>query len=278
MEQLAGRVAVVTGGGDGIGRALSLTLAAEGMDLVIADIRLERASAVAEEARTLGRRALPVAVDVGDRASVEALADAAYAEFGAVHVLCNNAGVVGVSPLTAVEDANWRWLIQVNLWGVVYGLQTFLPRMLDAGQEGHVVNTASSAGLYPGGSGRQGAYVASKYAVVGMTEALAAELEGSPIGATVLCPTATRTDIFHNAFVGRPDTYGGPRPSRGTLADFEARGDVLPEMMDPMLLARRVVRAIRERRRYVVGDTSEVRANVRDRLQRILDDCDWNEE
>ena len=273
MEQLADRVAVVTGGGNGIGRAMAITFAREGMDVVVADILLDAAERVAEEVRAEGRRSLAVGVDVGDRKSVEQLAGQAYAEFRATHVLCNNAGIVGNTPLTEYEDDNWRWMVRVNLWGVVYGLQTFLPRMLAQEDDCHIVNTASVAGLYTGG-GRSGAYTGTKYAVVGMSESLYHELEHTRIGVSVLCPTTTRTDIFHNTAVNRPVEFGGPRRSRGTIAELEASGQAWTGLMDPFFLAQPVVRSIREKRLYIVGDGNEVREGVNERFQKILADVE----
>jgi NAD(P)-dependent dehydrogenase (short-subunit alcohol dehydrogenase family) len=190
MDDLAGRTAVVTGGGSGIGRAIVLELANAGMHVVVADIEDEAGRAVASEAEAAGARARSVHTDVADFASVQALADVAYAEFGAVHVLCNNAGVLIFGDMQDLKIEDWNWLLGVNVFGVLHGIYAFLPRMLAAGEPGHVVNTASIAAL----SGR-GIYGVSKSAILNITETLHQDLEGTPIGVTALCPGMLNTKI-----------------------------------------------------------------------------------
>ncbi len=168
MEQLSGRTAVVIGGGSGIGRGIALALADEGMNLVIADIERDTAPAVAEEVRKQNVRALSVAVDSTRPDSLERLAEQAYGEFGAVHLLSNNAGVVHrLGPLEDRSDDEWLWVMSVNLHGIVRSVQAFLPRMKAQGGEAHIVNTASMSGLMPSPS--MGVYVTTKYAVVGLS-------------------------------------------------------------------------------------------------------------
>lgn len=202
MDELAGRVAVVTGGGSGIGREIALELARSGMHVVLADIELDAAQAVADEVRALGTRALAVHTDVASLASVEALADAAYRELGAVHVLCNNAGVLLFGAMQDLKVDDWRWVLDVNVFGVLHGIYAFLPRLLAAGEPCHIVNTASIASL----SGR-GVYGVSKAAILNITETLHADLEGTHVGVTALLPGTLNTRIVA-AQRNRSATYG----------------------------------------------------------------------
>ncbi len=192
MNDLRGRVAVVTGAASGIGLALCERFAAEGMRLVMADVdpaRLEEAAA------GVGDDAIGVPTDAASWDSVRALADAAFEKFGAVHVLCNNAGVTLQARTWEVTLEEWRWVLGVNLDGVFHGIKAFVPRMIEQGEPGHVVNTASVSGLLP----YQGvaAYAASKYGAVGLSETLALDLRelGAPIGVSVLCPGPTETQF-----------------------------------------------------------------------------------
>ncbi len=230
------QVAVVTGGASGIGLGLCRRFAQVGMAVVVSDIEGEGAERVVVELEAAGARALAVRTDVSDPASVAALAEAAFAWGPEVHVLCNNAGVfLGGATLDATEG-DWRWLIDVNLMGVVYGCQSFLPRMIEQGT-GHVVNTASTAGLVsaPG----FGAYSASKFAVVGMSQALRAELEPHGIGVTVLCPGSVRSQL-PDAGRNRPDQYGETGGNTERLREVVAVG------MDPLALADLVLQGIAE--------------------------------
>ncbi|WP_410810844.1 SDR family NAD(P)-dependent oxidoreductase [Micromonospora sp. 067-2] len=221
ISDFAGRTAVVTGAGSGIGRALVRALSRAGANVVLADRHGEAITAVAEEIRASGGRALPVPTDVADPAAVDALAEAAYAEFGAVHVLCNNAGTstVGYSWQTPLSD--WDLALGVNLMGVVHGIRSFVPRMIDGGDPGHVVNTASMAGLMP--VPMKAPYTASKHAVVGLSQVLLAELRasGTPIGVSVVCPGAVATSILEEE---RARYAGAPIAS--------AAQDVLDQLKD----------------------------------------------
>jgi NAD(P)-dependent dehydrogenase (short-subunit alcohol dehydrogenase family) len=151
MQRLDGGVAVVTGAASGLGRAMADRFAQEGMTAVIADNRVAEAEVAAKEITDAGGRAVAIEVDVTERASVDALADRVDADLGGASVLVNNAGVVSHTPVARPEEQGWRWIVDVNLFGVIYGLQAFLPRMLASGREGHVVNTASLAGVVGGG-------------------------------------------------------------------------------------------------------------------------------
>jgi NAD(P)-dependent dehydrogenase (short-subunit alcohol dehydrogenase family) len=195
MDELKGNVAVVTGGGSGIGRSIVLAMAQRGVDVVVADIQEGPAGKVAEEARAAGVRALAVRCDVAQHADMLALAERAYAEFGSVNILCNNAGI-SWRPYRSILDAtmdDWRFMLGINLWGVVNGLDVFLPRMRKQTGLRHVVNTASLGGLVP----LEGhcIYSSSKAAVIGLSEAIATELAPHGIGVTILCPGPIPTNL-----------------------------------------------------------------------------------
>lgn len=211
MQDFEGRTAVITGGASGIGLALAERFAAARMNLVLADIQedaLGRAVAQFEERQV---RVLGVPTNTMLEASVRELAERAIAEFGKVHVLCNNAGVAATSGAVGrgiweVPAADWDWVMGVNFHGVLYGIQAFVPHMLAHGEDGHVINTASLAGLLGGG----GTYGVSKHAVVALTETLHGDLKarGARIGASVLCPGMVSTNIF-DAERNRPETLQG---------------------------------------------------------------------
>ena len=176
MQELSGKVAVITGGGSGIGRSIALAFAAEGMDIAIGDIEGAAGEAVAEEVRAKGRQAISVTCDVTDLDSVRALAATTKAELGAYHVVCNNAGVISGGPTAEMSPAEWDWVLDVDLQGVINGVIAFLPGLVEQG-EGHIVNTASIAGLVPMAAPGVINYTTAKYGVVGLTETLHDELE-----------------------------------------------------------------------------------------------------
>jgi NAD(P)-dependent dehydrogenase (short-subunit alcohol dehydrogenase family) len=208
MRDLAGKVAVVTGGGSGIGRGMALAFAEAGMHVVLADVDVAAAESVRGEVEARGRRGLAVETDVLRHEAVAALAERAWAEFGGVHLLCNNAGVVTFGTMDTLADADWQWVLGVNLLGVIHGLQAFLPRLRAQPGAKHVVNTASIAGVAPYEG--IGPYVASKYAVVGLSESLRLEGAAWGLGCTVVCPGNVRTRIVQSAR-NRQTELGGPR-------------------------------------------------------------------
>ena len=189
MQDVNNKVAVVTGGASGIGRAMARRFAAAGMQVVIADIEQGALDATATELGVVG-----VCTDVSDADSVRALAGDVVNRFGTVHLLCNNAGVGGGGVIASATLKDWKWVIDVNLWGVVHGIHQFLPMMLDNDDGGHIVNTASLAGLSSWAG--IGPYCATKYAVVSISETLAIELRETKVGVSVLCPGVVDTNIF----------------------------------------------------------------------------------
>ena len=271
MEQLEGKVAVVTGAASGIGLGMATRFAAEGMKVVLADVEraaLDEAALVLEKD---GADVLAVPCDVSDGDQVDALAEAARAEFGSVHVVCNNAGVGGGGQMHVLSTQDWEWVLGVNLWGVIHGIRAFLPGLLEQG-EGHIVNTASMAGLVapPG----MGPYNATKYAVVAISETLHGELQmsGTDVGVSVLCPGWVNTRI-HESDRNRPDALRNAverevtddnEGMRSMISSFIATG------MNPADVAGRVVDAIRTKDLYILTHP-EMAEGIRNRFQRILD-------
>lgn len=270
MEELAGKVAVITGAGSGLGRALAHRFGSAGMRLVLADIDASRLNDVGGELDDAGVEVATLLTDVSKRSQVEGLADLAYERFGAVNVLCNNAGVAVVGPAWECTDADWAWAIGVNLWGVIHGLQAFLPRMLAAGEPGHIVNTASVAGILS--PPLSGPYVATKHAVVGMTESLFHDLalRQAKVGCSVLAPGFVKTKIASSESA-RPDELKNPIPSSDPLmaevgkyyANEVARG------LPPEAVADAVHEAILEDRFYIFTHP-EMTPAFEDRFSRIV--------
>ena len=265
MDELGGRVAVVTGAGSGMGKAFALRLAAEGMKVVAADIQDEALAATVESLSGDGHDVLGVWTDVADPDSVRRLADAAYERFGAVHVLCNNAGVEGYldGPIWAATPKDWEWTVGVNFWSVVHGVRTFVPRMLAAGEPGHIVNTCSMTSVVSAGN----MYAITKQAVLALTEVLASDLDrrGAPIGVTALCPGIIATNLFRGSR-NRPPALqeresgaaaGGLPADRDTGAGLELRERMhatLAAGMPPAEVAALVVDAIRTDSPYLLTD------------------------
>jgi NAD(P)-dependent dehydrogenase (short-subunit alcohol dehydrogenase family) len=252
MRELAGRTAFVTGGASGIGFALARAFAQAGMKVMLADIETDALAAAVSSLHNFGADVRGVTCDVGDPVSVERAAKTSYDSFGNVHVVCNNAGVFAGGGIDNISSEDWRWILDVNLMGVLHGIRTFLPHIRAHGEGGHIVNTASLAGLLSvlGFS----PYAASKFAVVAMSEGLAMELGPLGIGVTVPCPGFVRTRIAESER-NRPDRYGpthsptppgAPRGARAAdVAEFVQSG------LDPSDVAARVLTAIREEQLYV---------------------------
>jgi NAD(P)-dependent dehydrogenase (short-subunit alcohol dehydrogenase family) len=261
MEELAGRVAVVTGAAGGIGLELAKQLATAGMRVVMTDVdagRLEDAAA------RVGGEVEAVPANVARPADVDALAERARERFGSVHVLCNNAGVTRPGRAWELDVDEWKWLLEVNVLGVVNGIRAFVPSMLERGEPGHVVNTASIGGLLPYAG--IGAYTASKYAVVGLSESLHLDLRaaGAPIGVSVLCPGPTETEFRAHSRALHPD---GPAEDVAGEYDGVARipaADAAALVVDAIrmdrfwVLTHPAYRSAIERRTRGIVDTDEV--------------------
>ena len=270
MQELTGKTAFVTGGASGIGLALGRTFAEAGMKVMLADIE---AGALEAAVRSLSNDAdvRGVLCDVADPDSVDQAAEACCKAFGKVHVVCNNAGVGGGSGIDEISLPTWRWVLDVNLMGVVHGIRTFLPHIRAHGEGGHIVNTASMAGLNSGLGFSP--YAASKFAVVNISEGLAKQLMPLGIGVTVLCPGFVRTRIWE-AGRNRQDRYGParrPDPDSAAgklaaqLAEFGQSG------LDPADVAAQVLTAIRDNELYVfTHHSAEWRAELQERFDTIL--------
>lgn len=261
LQELDGKVAVITGGGSGIGASLARACAAEGMRVVVADVNGDRAEAIASELPHDTAAFKPV--DVSDAEQVQELADFAFDTFGAVHLLCNNAGVSPVGRVWDYSDEDFRWLVGVNLFGVANGLRSFVPRMIEQG-EGHIVNTGSGASFVS--TPRLGPYCATKHAIVGLSEALRYELDGTGIGVSVLVPAGVNTNI----------TESGARPSSDpetTAADFGvlvgAMDETSLQMIEPDVVADVTIVGVKEGWDYIVmGPGQEV--GVQRRYDEVL--------
>lgn len=243
MTDLAGANAFVTGAADGIGRAIANSLARAGVAVAIADINAEAAKAAAEAIESSGGRAVAIACDVTDAASIEAAADAATDALGPIRVLVNNAGAFQARPFEETKLDDWQWLLDVNVLGVVRGLHTFVPRMRAHGQPSHIVNTASVSGHIA--TPTLSVYTATKFAVMGLTESLRAELKDSSIGLSVLCPGIVNTGLVESSARHRPgpdDASGGESAMRAVMNETGT---------DPAPLGDDVVNAIRNDQFYV---------------------------
>jgi NAD(P)-dependent dehydrogenase (short-subunit alcohol dehydrogenase family) len=272
MMELAGKTAFVTGGASGIGLALGQAFAQVGMNVMLADIEGTALTAAVKRLSDQGlTNVCSVTCDVTDPVSVEEGAEATYKAFGAVHVVCNNAGVGGGDRIDDISVEDWRWVLDVNLMGVVHGVRTFLPHIRGHGQGGHIVNTASMAGMI-GGLGFS-PYSASKFAVVSMSEGLAMQLAPLDIGVTVLCPGFVRTRILECGR-NRHGRYGPTRvPSPGSRAAMFAATltNLVNSGLDPLDVARRVVTAIRQNELYVFTHAGpEWRSELERRFNTIL--------
>jgi len=259
MESLKDRTAVVTGGASGIGRALCLAFAGEGARIVVADIDDAGMAETARGVAKAGSKAITVETDVTKLASVQSLADRAFGEFGRVHVLCNNAGVAVHGSLDSASHRDWEWVLGVNLWGVIHGIEAFVPRMIAQKEPGHIVNTASMAGLIA--SQGLGVYNTSKYAVVGLSETLAKDLRPYHIGVSVLCPMGVATQIRESAR-NRPADLTNEAPS--AVEPVELMGRTLA----PAAVAEMVLSAIRANRLYVITHEEGLEA-LRRRHERL---------
>ena len=273
MKNLNGRVAVITGAASGMGAAMAWRFARSGMKIVVSDIDGDAATATRDALLAAGHDAIAVRADVANSDDVDGLADRAYEHYGAVHLLCNNAGIVPSGRHRLVWEyplQDWKWSLDVNLFGAVHGIRSFIPRMLAQNVEGHVVTTASVAGLVSGAGSVP--YSAAKHAVVRVTEALYAGLRecGAPIGVTVLCPGLVNTRIYDSER-NRPTelrTAAGAAEESPELKAISER--LYADAISPEEVAELVYRAVLDNQLYLLT-TDSFDESIRDRLDAILE-------
>ena len=276
MHDLIGRVAVVTGGGSGIGRGIALTLGAEGMTVAVADVQESKAREVAAQIEASGGRALGMGVDVTSMESLARAADKIVAETGGVNLLCAHAGVLArVGPLASHTMGDWEYTLSVNVLGIVKTVAAFLPALRGCAPDAHIVTTASLGGLVSDVGAPMGAYVASKYACVGYSETLRAELEHERIGVSVLCPAVVASNLIATSTENRPGGFGAqaavelvaaPGNAKGKGPHLALRHAIPAEDVGPIL-----VRAIRANRFHVLTHP-HARPLVDSRVRSLLED------
>jgi len=268
VKELEGRVAVITGAASGIGRAFAERFAAEGMKLVLVDVEEQPLEALAATLREGGSEVESAVADVSEASALTSLADRCESRFGGAHLLCNNAGVAVGGPIWEVAPEDWDWILGVNLVGVINGIHAFLPRMVASGEPGHVVNTASIAGLTC--PTFLGPYNVTKHAVVALSESLLNDLRASetPIGVSLLCPGWVQTRI-HESDRNRPVST----PGEASDANYEAMREILGELIrsgiTPEQVAEEVLDAVRNDR-FWIRTHPEMEPSVQSRCESIV--------
>lgn len=261
MDDLTNKVAVITGAASGIGCAMAGAFARQGMRLVLADVAEEALNTAAEQLRRGGADCLSSVVDVSSAEQVDALADLAFDNYGGVNVLCNNAGVTTIGRQWELTHDDWNWVLGVDLWGPINGIRAFVPRMIASGQPGHIVNTASLGGLIA--APLVGPYSAAKHAVVGISRGLRAELAGTDIAVSVICPGEVRTGMVAGMRQRVAATRTEVPQEISAILDFMDSG--LRNSLDPAAVAELVVDSIRTERFWIMP-------NVGAYLPRLDDD------
>jgi len=270
MTEINGKVAVVTGGGSGIGKGLAGELAKQGASVAIADIMIDNASQAAEEINAAGGRAVPIHCDVCERDSIREMKEQANAELGPVSLLFANAGATSFDPLMDMSDDDVDWIVQVNLMGVMNTTRAFLPDMMAAG-EGHVIATASMAGLLPGWIPVHAVYSAAKMGIIGMMMNLALEMKEYGVKTTLYCPGGVRTGMKERNALYRPTRFGGPQDKEVHLPDASFKDNPL-KFYTPEGIAPIVLKAVRNERPFVF-DHAEQRQAFRDTYSSVVEAC-----
>ena len=269
MKELKGKTAFITGGASGIGLGLVKVFAREGMKVVMADLRQDHLDEAMAELKQSGAEVHPIQLDVSDRKAMAAAADEAESVYGNVHLLCNNAGVNIIRPITEATYEDFDWLFSVNTGGVVNGLMTFVPRMLAHGEGGHIVNTSSVAGFLTGPG--TAIYSATKFAIRALSEATRYDLIPHGIGVSVICPGTVSTRLYESEdnrqqkYMGQVDeTIKAQRAGTGEL--FRR---VLPMGIDPMTVGEMTLKAVKENEFYVITHV-EVETDIRESFEEML--------
>lgn len=265
VDSFEGRGAVITGGASGIGLATARLLGGRGASVVLADVEAGRLDAAVEDLRASGVEAHGVICDVRSLDQVQALAEESFSRLGAVHLVFNNAGVAVGGPVVEMSHDDWRWTIDVDLWGPIHGVEAFLPRLIEQGEGGHVSFTASFAGLVPNRG--LGPYCVAKYGVVALAEVLWRELREHQIGVSVLCPMRVATDIGSSER-NRADDYGGPGASAGVPDQGEDNAELAGRVLPVEEVAALTLDAVVAGRLYVLPH-QESRQSIRRRFERI---------
>jgi len=269
MRELIGKTAFVTGGASGIGLALGRAFAQAGMKVMLADVEATALQAAVKSLQEFATDVRGALCDVADPASVDHAAKMSFEAFGNVHVVCNNAGVAAGGGIDDISLDNWRWVLDVNLMGVLHGIRAFLPHIREHGEGGHIVNTASMAGMLTGLGFSP--YGASKFAVVNMSEGLALRLRPLGIGVSVLCPSFVRTRIGESGR-NRLERYGQSRPldpNSASAALVAEIGRRIEAGIEPADVAAKVLAAIRDDELYVFTHPG-MRAELEERFAAIL--------
>jgi NAD(P)-dependent dehydrogenase (short-subunit alcohol dehydrogenase family) len=271
MKDLFGKVAFITGAASGIGLGIAHALAGRGMKIVLADIEKAALDRARQDLEQRQAEVIAIELDVSDRTAFQRAAESARAAFGKVHVLCNNAGVGRSVPLDEATGADWDWVVGVNLGGAVNGLLAFVPLIKSHGEGGHIVNTSSMSGLrYTPGRG-QGIYSTTKHALIGLSEALAADLEPHNIGVSVLCPAFVKTQMPHSGR-NRPKRFGGPEVQQRRSDDPLLVGAIHGK--EPDLVGEYVATGIERNQLHILTDATE-RAEIEARLDKIRGALDY---
>lgn len=271
MKDLKNKVAVITGAAEGIGKAIAVAAAAQGMKLVLADISASKLEATVAELKAQGTEVLGVVTDVAQEAAVQKLADQAFAQFGNVHLLVNNAGVAFTKSAWETTAQDWEWIMGVNLYGVTHALRAFIPRMLAKGEEGHIVNTASMAGMISAPA--LAAYNVSKFGVVTLSEGLYHDLtlRQSKLGVSVLCPSWVNTRIIESErnrdVAQRTDVDKLERISAKASANIMK---AVQNGLSPDEVAKQVINAVQANQFYILTHPDSLAA-VHVRAQDILE-------
>ncbi len=272
MKDFKGKVAVVTGGASGIGRAMAEKFASQGMKIVLADVQPDALAQTEKDFKAKGAEVLAVPTNVAQAAEVEELAKKTLLAFGSVHIICNNAGVAAPGVAWERTVADWEWVMGVNLWGVIHGIRSFVPIMLESGGEGHVVNTASLAGLITGPG--MPTYFVTKHAVVALSESLHHDLrmKGTKIGVSVLCPAWVQTKIADSER-NRPESHknagGGAMKPEDKMMEQVVR-QLIEKGKSPAEVADRVFEAVRDDRFYILTH-GEMNKLIESRMKDILE-------